>query len=210
MISASRRLWRTSPLPYIALVLAVLPVAAVLRRKLKRAREGDTAAFRSWLRADVALLAGIIAVTGVLTHLSPRVDKEMFHWHVMGETAHVTAEIHDLRAGRNELSLKVWVPEGDDPPEIEVTVFVPNEPERAFTLVEQDVQLEDWEKFEGFDRYTYIGEGEISDPEEAVLTVRIRRINEEADKAIQILEELPMQVVLDAADEIKLTNEKID
>jgi hypothetical protein len=39
---------------------------------------------------------------------------------------------------------------------------------------------------------------------------RVQRINEEAAAAVDILEELPMQVVLDAADEIKQTTETIE
>jgi len=157
-----------------ALAVAVLPVAALLRRRLL-GPEGRAESFRAWFRADVALLVGIVGVTGVLTHMSPVVQKVPFHWHVMGTTAHLTADIADVREGVNTLSLKIWVPEGEAAPAVTVVAAVPGEPDRTASLRATDVPTEEWESFSGFAKYTFVGEIDIADPATAELRVRIQR-----------------------------------
>ncbi|WP_309119188.1 copper resistance protein CopC [Paenibacillus sp.] len=161
-----------------ALAVAVLPVAALLRKKLLEA-EGRPDAFRAWLRADVALLLGIVVVTGVMTHQSPIVERVVFHWHVMGTEAHLTADIADLREGTNALSLKVWVPEGEAEPAVTVVAVVPGEPDRTASLTAKELPKEEWEHFSGFEDYTFVGDIDVADPAAAELRVRIQRSNGE-------------------------------
>lgn len=175
-----RTTWGRLLLAKVALAAAVLPVAAMLRRRL-RAEAAAPGAFRRWLRVDAARLAGIVALTGVLTHMSPVVERVPFRWHVMGETAHLTAEIPDLRAGGNELSLKIWVPTEDGgAPKVSVAVVEPGGAETSVDLAVVDIPAEAWESFIGFDKYTFSGTVVIADPEEASLRVVIERANGDA------------------------------
>ena len=169
-----RTTWGWLLIAKTALAVLVLPVAALLRRRLLRA-DGSQGGVRAWLRADVALLLGIVAVTGVLTHQSPIVERVPFHWHVMGTEAHLTADIADLREGTNELSLKVWVPEGEAAPAVTVVAVSPGAPERAASLTATELPKEEWESFSGFEDYTFVGEIVVDDPEAAELRVRIQR-----------------------------------
>jgi len=161
-----------------ALALAVLPVAAALRRNMTLASQRPDA-FRRWLRFDLGLLVGIVAVTAVLTHISPVVERIPFHWHVMGETAHMTLDIEDVRPGENELALKVWAPTGERSPAVTVTSIDPDGTERPAALAASDIEPEPWETFEGFDRYDFTGELDIADPGAAEIRVRIQRENGE-------------------------------
>ncbi|TLS51435.1 hypothetical protein FE782_15090 [Paenibacillus antri] len=161
-----------------ALAVAVLPVAALLRKRLLEA-DGRPDAFRAWLRADVALLLGIVVVTGIMTHQSPIVERVVFHWHVMGTEAHLTADIADLREGTNALSLKVWVPEDEAEPAVTVVAVVPGEPDRMASLTAKELPKEEWESFSGFEDYTFVGKLDVADPASAELRVRIQRSNGE-------------------------------
>lgn len=173
-----RTTWGWLLIAKVVLAAAVLPVAAMLRRRLSGA-ESRPDAFLSWLRADLALLAGVVALTGVLTHVSPIVERVPFHWHVMGKEAHLTVDMADVRSGSNELSAKIWVPEGDGAPAVSVVVSIPEGPESAAALRAADVPTEDWETFGGFDKYTFVGEVPIADPSRAEVRVRIQRSNGE-------------------------------
>jgi hypothetical protein len=157
---------------------AVLPVAALLRRKLQDA-DAQPASFRRWLRADFAFLLGIVVITGVITHTNPTVDRVPFHWHVMGETAHLTADIADVRPGNNELTLKVWVPSGESAPAVSVVVASPGRSDVSAELSATDLPSEPWESFSGFEKYTFPGEIAIAKTERAELRIRIQRANGE-------------------------------
>lgn len=164
-----------------ALVLLVLPVALGLRRRLRREEEGE-GGFRLLLRADALLLAGIIGLTGVLTHVSPQPERTPLQWHVMGETFHLTAAIEDVREGVNDLTLKVWVPVSEEPPISAVAIVtggvsagapVPLEPE--------EVESEPWEYFPSFEKYAYRGTIEIAGGEALQLTIVVERSNGERE-----------------------------
>lgn len=166
--------WGMLLLGKIALVAVVVPVAALLRRYL---RKGDAASFRKWIRVDFALLFGIVAVTGILTHVSPTMERMAFNWHVMGSEVHLSADIAELRGGANELSLKVWVPAGDGPPAVSAFVTEPGSPETAVALSAVDIPSEEWETFGDFDKYTFAGAPAIRDPKAASLRVIVQRSN---------------------------------
>lgn len=167
-----RTAWGILLLGKIALVALVVPVAAWLRRKL---RQGDDISFRKWIKLDFALLLGIVAATGVLTHISPTVERVSFNWHVMGTEVHITADMEDVRAGANELSLKVWVPQGDEAPAVSVVVVETRSGETPVALAAMDVPSEEWETFGDLDKYTFTGVADIAEPEEATLIVRVQR-----------------------------------
>ncbi|MCI3919105.1 copper resistance protein CopC/CopD [Paenibacillus sp. TRM 82003] len=181
----ARTTWGWLLLAKLVLAAAILPVAALLRRRLRAEASAPSSFFRRWLRVDVALLAGIVAITGVLTHVSPVVERVPFRWHVMGDEAHLTADIADLRAGSNELSLKVWVPTDDGgAPEVSATIVTSGETgeaaaEASVGLAVVDIPAEEWESFPGFDKYTFVGAVGISDPAAASLRIVIERANGE-------------------------------
>lgn len=174
-----RTTWGWLLLAKAVLALAVLPIAALLRRRLRQGNAQHSGSFRQWLRADIALLLGIVTLTALLTHASPVVERVPFHWHVMGDTVHLTVEMPDVRQGGNEVDVKVWVPEGEAAPRLTLVVTTGEHGEAQAALQSADVPIADWEQFEGFERYTYTGDVNIADPEQAAVHVVVERVNGE-------------------------------
>lgn len=161
----------------VALAVLVLPIAMLLRRKLQADPDADSAVFRRWLRTEMILLAGIIVIAGIFTHLSPAVERVNFHWHEMGEQAHLTAAIADLVPGGNKLSLKIWVPEGESAPAVSAVAVVPGHPDSPAALTASNLPSEPWESFPGFEKYTFEGDIAIGSLEGAELHIRVQRAN---------------------------------
>jgi copper transport protein len=180
LVDLLRTTWGQLLLIKVILAIAVLPAAAWLRRGVRRANPQQSGRFRRLLFADAAILLGVIGLTGVLTHVSPMVERLPFHWHVMGEGVHLTADIEDVRPGNNTLSLKVWVPSGDEAPTVLATI---EEKDLAnptgIKLVQMDIPSEEWESFQGFDKYTFTGDVLVEEPAAATLRVTIERANGE-------------------------------
>jgi len=184
-----RTAWGRLLIAKVAVVAAVLPVAALLRRKLADAGEDGpgASAFRRWLRADFGLLVAVVAITGVLTHASPVVERLVFHWHAMGETVHFTIDIEDVREGNNALSVKVWVPEGEGPPNVSVAAVGEGRADAPAALHSADVPTEAWESFQGFEKYTFAGDLAIDDPDATAIRISIQRATGEMHENVKAL-----------------------
>jgi copper transport protein len=158
------------------LVVAVVIVATVLRRHMHVAvGERANTSFRRWLRIDVALMAAIVAVSAVFTYSSPIVERIAFHWHVMGDTVHMSADIPSVKEGPNTLALKIWVPEGEGSPTPLVRVRTSAGTEEQASVQATDIPSEAWEVFPGFTKYTYSVTVSIEEPEQASLVIDIER-----------------------------------
>jgi copper transport protein len=159
-------------------VIAVLPVAFMLRRSSAAGKDGS---FKGWLRADAVLLAGIITVTGIFTHVSPLPDREPLHWHVMGETIHMTADLAPNWPGPNDLTVLVWVPEGEEAP-AEVSAGIRNAQGSETTVILEPKEAnedKDAVGFPGFVRFDYKWKLRLKHPDQETLIVTVQRANGE-------------------------------
>lgn len=106
--------WGYELLAKVALVVAVIVVAAWLRRRM---RAGDPDRLRGLLRTDISLMAAIVLIVGVLTYSPPIPANEPFYWHEMGTKVHVTATISPNVPGvSNSFGLTVWLPKSAGAP----------------------------------------------------------------------------------------------
>lgn len=178
-----RTTWGRLLIAKAVLTVAVIFVAAGLRRKLRRKAEDGSFSF--WLRADLLLAAAILVLTALFTHMSPVAERVPVSYHIMGDTVHLTVELPDVQSGTNRVNVKVWVPEGDGMPKVSLLAD-----EHEAVLREEEVPVEPWESFQGFEKYTFSGEVDIADPEHAVVHVQIERTNGEVHKYEQTLADL--------------------
>ncbi|WP_274363418.1 copper resistance CopC/CopD family protein [Paenibacillus thermotolerans] len=164
--------WGTLLIAKLMIVLLVLPVAFILRRSFAAGKAGR---FQGWLRADIVLLAAVIAVTGALTHTSPVPPRDPLHWHVMGETIHMTANVSPNLPGRNDTEVLVWVPEGEGVPAA-VTAVIRDEANNELAVEMARVEnSEDVAMFPGFDRYGYKGKLRMKHPDRETLVIIVVR-----------------------------------
>jgi copper transport protein len=175
--------WGRLLLVKVLLVAVLIVVAYIVRRKwLRVAKDNDSVAqlsWQRWLRVDGSFLLIIVLLTSVLTHLSPLPERAMFHWHAMGETVHLTAAIDSLRNGDNELQLKIWVPEGDERPNVTAVIVESSGATTVAQLVDTEIAAEEWEYFPGFVKFTFAGAVQIADYKQAKLTIAIQLRNGE-------------------------------
>jgi copper transport protein len=122
--------WGYVLLAKVALVLAVVVTAALLRRRLGT---DDPAKLKRPLTADAALMAAILLAVGVLTYLPPKPANEPLYWHEMGDKLHVTATIAPNVPGTdNTFTVSVWLPkEAGDPKQVGVRLVSEDRPEVA-------------------------------------------------------------------------------
>nr|WP_225442537.1 copper resistance protein CopC [Paenibacillus lycopersici] len=99
--------WGTLLLIKTGLVVLVFGVGGTLHLKV---RKGDlpTAVL---LRADAALMALIIVVAALFTYISPLPANEPVTYHQMGDKLHVSFRVTPNKAGDNEFTVKVWLPD---------------------------------------------------------------------------------------------------
>jgi copper transport protein len=175
--------WGRLLLVKVLLVAVLIVIAYIVRRKwLRVAKANDFVAqlsWQRWLRVDGSFLLIIVLLTSILTHLSPLPERAMFHWHAMGETVHLTAAIDSLRNGDNELQLKIWVPEGDERPEVSAVIVESSGATAAAKLIDTEIAAEEWEYFPGFVKFTFAGAVQIADYKQAKLSIVIQLRNGE-------------------------------
>ncbi len=124
-----------------ALVLALGAAHRLLLRP--RARAADVSVDRrlvAGIRIEAAIAIALFTVAGWLSTTSPpetatqdpaAVEAGPFHWHVMGDIAHMTIDVPTPVAGeRTPLTADVWVPDGPggdpaEPPELVLVTLIP-------------------------------------------------------------------------------------
>ncbi|WP_197081109.1 copper resistance D family protein [Gordoniibacillus kamchatkensis] len=169
----------------IALVLAVVIVAAFLRRRLGT---GEPGKLKRLLALDVSLMAAILLAVGVLTYLPPQPANEPLYWHQMGDKLHVTATISPNAPGvDNAFTVSVWLPkEAGDPKQVRVQLVSADRPE----LAPIDVPVVQFEKtgedptYGPLQKFSYRGQGAyLPFPGEWKLTVTVRDANDDETQA---------------------------
>ncbi|QHW35230.1 copper resistance protein CopC/CopD [Paenibacillus rhizovicinus] len=99
--------WGTLLLIKTGLVVLVLGVGGTLHLKV---RKGELP-IAVLLRADAALMALIIIVAALFTYISPLPANEPVTYHQMGDKMHVSFRVTPNKAGDNEFTVKVWLPD---------------------------------------------------------------------------------------------------
>lgn len=99
--------WGTLLLIKTGLVVLVLGVGGTLHMRIRR---GDLPT-SALLRADAALMALIIVVAALFTYVSPLPANEPVTYHQMGDKMHLSFRVTPNKAGVNELTVKVWLPD---------------------------------------------------------------------------------------------------
>ncbi|GBF74080.1 hypothetical protein PA598K_02411 [Paenibacillus sp. 598K] len=139
-------------------VLLVVAVGAWLRIRVKR---GDLPEGRL-LKADVALMALIIAVVGIFTYISPLPANEPVSEHQMGTEMHITLRITpNVPGADNQFIVKVWLPEeSGQPKSVSLTLHSLSQPELGGIEVPIEVFEDDEvDAFTGYAKATYRATG---------------------------------------------------
>lgn len=155
----------------LAVLLLVILLAPLLRRRIRR-----NAVYRvgGLLKLDLLLILVISAMSALMTNSNPIPSSEPIHWHVMGEDIHMTLEVTPKALGDNRMGVTIWLPEGDEPRQVELRKAhlddADNETIIPLTLVPDASDM----AFIGFSMYTYQADGErITEPGRWRFTVEV-------------------------------------
>ncbi|SFJ01846.1 copper transport protein [Paenibacillus sp. UNC496MF] len=99
--------WGTLLLVKTGLVVLVLGVGGTLHLRIRKGGLPTGAL----LRADAALMVLIVVVAALFTYVSPLPANEPVTYHQMGEKLHLSFRVTPNKAGVNELTVKVWLPD---------------------------------------------------------------------------------------------------
>jgi len=150
--------WGTLLLIKTGLVLLVIIVGALLRLRVRGGHLPDS----MLLKADVTLMALIIAVVGIFTYISPLPANEPVSHHQMGEKLHVTLRVSpNVPGGDNRFLVKVWLPDELGKPK-SVTLLLKSEDRPELGPIEIPIKAyedEEVDAFTGFTKATYQTEG---------------------------------------------------
>jgi len=113
------------------------------------------------LKADAAVMAAIVIIVGLFTHISPLPANEPVYAHKMGEDMHLTLRVSPNVPGDNRFIVKVWLPEPVGEPKSVVLRLRSEDRPEAGPI---DVPLERYEddefdQFSGFVKTAYRAEG---------------------------------------------------
>lgn len=113
------------------------------------------------LKADAVVMAAIVVIVGLFTHISPLPANEPVYAHKMGEDMHLTLRVSPNVPGDNRFIVKVWLPEPVGEPKSVVLRLRSEDRPEAGPI---DVPLERYEddefdQFSGFVKTAYRAEG---------------------------------------------------
>lgn len=177
--------WGTLLLIKTGVVVLVLGVGGKLHMKI---RKGELPT-QVLLRMDATLMAIVIVVAALFTYISPLPANEPVTFHQMGEKMHVSLRITPNKAGVNELTVKVWLPDAVGAPKsVQLRLFSRDREElgpidvpiRTFT----DDELTD---FDGFVKAAYKAEGPFI-PFAGRWTAEVRVLDKDDNETVQKVE----------------------
>ncbi|MBM7566800.1 copper resistance protein CopC [Paenibacillus sacheonensis] len=149
--------WGTLLLIKTGLVVLVLGVGGALHMKIRKGGLPVPAL----LRVDASLMALIIVVAALFTYISPLPANSPVTYHQMGDKLHVSLRVTPNKAGINEITLKVWLPDAVGAAKaVQVRLFSQDRKELGPIEVPlqtyEDTELTD---FDGFVKSAYKAEG---------------------------------------------------
>ncbi|MDF2668900.1 MAG: hypothetical protein K0R67_1206 [Paenibacillus sp.] len=145
--------WGKLLIAKVVFVALVLMIGAGIRFAMKKRNEKD---LRDYLRLDLAAMAIILTVVGLMTYISPVPPNEPLYWHEMGEEVHMTTRISPKVPGDNQIQVDIWMLEKDGLPK-NIVLNLQNKDKKDLSaisvpLVPSAVEKEEGE-FEEQDRY---------------------------------------------------------
>ncbi len=149
--------WGTLLLIKTGLVVLVLGVGGMLHLRVRR---GDLPT-STLLRADAALMALILIAAALFTYISPLPANDPVAYHKMGDKMHLSIRVTPNKAGVNEFTVKVWLPDAVGAAKsVKLRLYALDRKELGPIEVPikpyQDDELTD---FDGFVKSTYRAEG---------------------------------------------------
>jgi len=144
--------WGLILIAKLILVCFVTIVASVIRSRFR----GQFSSVGSWIKLDFILMVLIAALAGLLTSSEPIPANEPIHWHVMGETVHMTADVAPLSPGTNNFGVTVWLPEDQrDPKSVQLHLLPGKSGDESLEIPLEQTALGDDMVFIGFNQYHF-------------------------------------------------------
>jgi copper transport protein len=162
--------WGTLLLIKVGLVLCIACTGFWIRSSMskKNAPEGaHLGGLSQLLKADLILMILVVSIVGLLTYAAPIHKNDPFHWHEMGEKAHLTMIINpNVPGGVNTFDVEVWLPsQAGDPKKVELSLRYKDDPSIApipiplQAIEDKNQRSGENESFDGFKKYTFKSEG---------------------------------------------------
>ncbi|MEX1031584.1 MAG: copper resistance protein CopC [Paenibacillaceae bacterium] len=145
----------------VVVVVIVIIIGAVIRRRFIR---NGHLRVGTWIKLDFVMLLVIASLAALLTAVEPNPPNEPLHWHVMGQSVHMTTEITPNIPGDNRFAVTVWLPEKSGDPKT-VSMQITMEPEgnpKNIALTKLDRRASDY-GFGGFNEFTFQAESDQLD-----------------------------------------------
>jgi copper transport protein len=145
----------------VAVVVIVIIIGAIIRRRFIRNGHLQVG---TWIKLDFVMLLVLASLAALLTAVEPNPPNEPLHWHVMGESVHMTAEITPNIPGDNRFAVSVWLPENSGDPKT-VSMQITMEPKgnpKEIALTKLDRIANDY-GFGGFNEFTFQAESDQLD-----------------------------------------------
>ncbi|MFK7695598.1 copper resistance CopC/CopD family protein [Paenibacillus sp. HJGM_3] len=156
--------WGKLMIAKVVFVVMVVLIAAGIRMAMKKKNDKD---LKDYMRLDLAAMAIIVVLVGLLTYISPVPPNEPLYWHEMGEKVHMTAKISPKVPGDNQIQVDVWMLEKTGQPK-QVELYLRNKNKTDIapisvplqqSTVEKDQSSSDFEDEERYVKYTYKASG---------------------------------------------------
>jgi copper transport protein len=154
--------WGKLLIAKVIFVVMVLLIAAGIRFAMKKKNEKD---LKDYMRLDIAAMAIIVTLVGLLTYISPVPPNEPLYWHEMGESVHMTTKISPKVPGDNQIQVDFWIFEKTGKPkQVELNLINMDKKDLApisVPLVQSAVQKEEstFQDENRYVKYTYKASG---------------------------------------------------
>ncbi|MCU6710342.1 hypothetical protein M6D81_16705 [Paenibacillus sp. J5C_2022] len=176
--------WSIWLLLKLAIVLAAMMTATMLRR-YAAARQLPSGALLKW---QGTLIGAVLAVTAILSLLSPSPPVEPFRHHEMGTELHYTLEVTLNGPGPNDIMLAVWLPEETgDPWEVALELYRKEQPSSGFTVQLSPRERTSGYSFPGFGETQFVSSG-VRLPGSGTWTAKLSVIDGVGGKHIREIE----------------------
>lgn len=164
------------------LVIAVLVTGTLLRIRMKRS--GFPAG--TLLKADLILMACIVAIAAVFTYMSPLPANEPYNYHQMGDDMHVTFNVSPNVPGTdNTITLQVWLPEkSGEPKSVVLRLRSDSREDAPIDVALERVDEDAVDSFPGYKRAAYRAEGPLL-PYAGKWTAEIRVMDQEDNEIVK-------------------------
>jgi copper transport protein len=138
------------------------------------------------LKADLVLMACIVAIAAVFTYMSPLPANEPYNYHQMGDDMHVTFNVSPNVPGTdNTITLQVWLPEKiGEPKSVVLRLRSDSREDAPIDVPLERVDEDAYDSFPGYKRAAYRAEGTFL-PYAGKWTAEIRVMDQEDNEIVR-------------------------